>query len=535
MSRPALYGALAFWAAVYLAVWYRITFSTYPGFWLVDEEMAVHSLGHAVYLDNWLAAGNGHANSFFQFLHPGLPLQMFSWLAYRLTASDPLASAEELFQATLIDPEPFHLATQCLGMATILLGLFLVWRQLRPAGGLASFVALALPFACAGNWAVGFWRLDSETFALVLAAGYAACLAMAFGEAPGGKPRKLGWFWLGMILGAAYLNKVSHIPWFVGAGAGWLAWLMASRGGWRAALSSAVSVLAGGFVSGCIGLVLMGPRQFYQMLHLHWRIATHRGVIGEGTAGLVDQRGIVLPTDPAVYLAAGLVLLICLGFWVKRSRADWLAKQAPMGAALGTALLAGLLVLLRQQWDHYFSPTAALMPFAAFWLFRAIDKRLAYLLLLAPLAAIGPIENSLQRADARPALAGERLAEIDEFLSLGLEDGQIRIWSFKVQSPHYLRRLAVEQSGARHLTVIVDQLQPNDFDFNIWKKMMRRIDSWHQPDDFAWRYAIFERRYFKRPADLPESFRKPGYRIVERKHHIWVERPPSLFSQLSAG
>ncbi|MBF0268008.1 MAG: hypothetical protein HQL44_05410 [Alphaproteobacteria bacterium] len=519
--------ALLFWSGIYTLVWFNITFTTYPGFWLVDEEMAIHSLGHGAYIDNLLVAGNGHANSFFQFLHPGLPLQLCAWLAYRLTSPNPLAAAPDVFHATLLNPEPFHLATQTMGWVIVLLGLFLIWRQLRDVGLVAAFVALSLPFACQGNWSVGFWRLDSETFSLVLAAAYFGALGLALTRMPAKNWFWPGWFWLGALLGCAYLNKVSHISWFAGAAAGWLGWLWFRKASARVAAQTVGSVLIGGFVAGLVGLLIMGPRQFYQMLHLHWRIATHSGTIGEGTVGFVDAASLVLPTDPAFFLAIAILLLVCLRIWLKRGDPTWLARHAPMAAALGIAVLAGLLIILRQKSDHYFSPTAALLPMLALWLFQAWDRRIAYVLLLAPLAAIIPIKDSWHRAASRAAVAMERQAEIDEILALPLPEGQIRLWSFKVQTPHYLRRLAVEQSGIRSLSKVADLIHPQDFDFNIWNKMVRLDDGWHDQNELPWRLAIFERRYFKQISDLPKAFQDSAFTYNLRKRHIWVERHPS--------
>lgn len=517
---------LAFWVGVFTLVWAHITVLTYPGFWLVDEEMAIHSLGHGAYNDNWLAAGKGHANSFFQYLHPGLPLQAFSWIAYRLTAPDIFGSAEAVFLAHLVNPEPFHLATQVLGGAITLLGLFLIWRHFRSEGAVAAFAGLSLPFTSTGNWAVGFWRLDSETFALVLGVGLIASLRLAFAATARGLWLWPGWFWLGVLLGCSYLNKISHIPWFAGAGAGWLAWLWLRKADWRTCLGSGLSALLGLGLAAIGGLLFMGTRQFYQMLTLHARVATHSGTIGEGKPGLVSQAGNALGVlaDPAVALAILVLVLIGTGLWQGRRHHAWRQTHLPMGVALLVALLIGLLVVFRQQSNHYFSPTAALLPWAALWLFQAWDRQRSRALALCSLTAIAPIGETWARAESRLTLARERQTEIAEILAQPLAPGEIRLWTFKVQTPQYLRRLAVDQSGVRRLSKVVDSLQPHDFDFNIWRGQVRVDGAWYSVGDLPWRRAVFERRYFKTPAALPEPFRDPSLAVVEGKRMIWVER-----------
>ncbi|MDK9720617.1 MAG: hypothetical protein OEL53_05475 [Rhodospirillales bacterium] len=518
---PASLAAFVFWLLVIFAVWVQVTFISYPGFWLVDEEMAAHSIGHAAYIDNWLVTGEGHPNSYYQYLHPGVPLQLICWIIYRLTAPNPFAAPHGIFTDHLTNPEPFHLATQFAGLGITVLGHFLLYRRAANAGALATFVALALPATNFGNWTVSFWRLDSDTFSLPLACALIAVMKCAFSE---GSLRP--WFWLGFLLALAYLTKLNHISWSVGCIVGYSVWCLVKQRPWRVRLTALASGAGGFLFSSALGAIVLGRDQFFRMIEFQFKVATHTGSYGEGDAGLglLSSLDKGLPSDPAFMIALLLAPAIGLVAWTKRRSREWVSANLPEAAMLSVSLLVGVVILVRHPMPHYFVPAASLLPFAALWILNFCPRRARQAFLIAPAMALLLAKQSWETASVRTLTAVERQAEIDMVRALPLEQGELRLWSFKVPAAEYIRRFIVQLSGVRELSQPLDKLQPQDHEFNVWRKMVRISNVWHKVEALPWRVAIFDRRYFETQADLPGQFRSLKMKITSGTYFIRVER-----------
>lgn len=458
--------------------------------WFVRSDHVPLALGHALNMELAAQGVRPRPVLYYQYYHPGLPLQVTSWLALRLAGlghaehADPFASA----LAVLQDPTMFWRVSGLLASLLTIAALLVLGTGAKDLSATAMLAVCASYFCLDSSWTCGFMLLANDTFAPLLAALLFLLARRAFAA---DRP-PLGTFAVaGAVAAVAYLCKLPYITWTVAffAGLALRTWteIATRRAAWIFGGLAFSAAWLGTFAA--VTWALMTPEAVRSMLEAHFGIAQHSGYHGTGGDTVVNSAMVSfalgnLLDHPLFLLTLGLLALATVGSLRARGRAQ-LPREWPFVMMFAVALLLALAAVIKHYKVYYLLVGLAVVPVAFAWCLEAMDARLRRAL-CAALLALCAASFGLQLR--RPPLdlnhwsvfvpwqgLPEEIAAIER---LPLDPGEVRLWTYGCVGPSYYRIFASQISDYPSLMARVGSEFP----------LERPVGGAAR----QWRYVIFE-------------------------------------------
>jgi hypothetical protein len=454
------------------------------------DDYAALSLGHAINLDFWAETFPVRQVGYFQFTHPGLPLQGASWLVYRAARPEGADAAGRAL-AAVADPSRFWLAERIavavLFVLSVLAALALAWGE---AGPLAFAVPLAL-LAFAPGWPYWLEQLGNESFALPIFLALWLAVRRALSAPPSPGP----WLVVGAVGGVAYLNKLNYVAWLVAAGVACVHQALRSPDAPSRSWRAPAALAAGAALSvAVVGGAFLGTAGLWTMLEAHLGYLLHTGVFGSGETGVVKPDTawanlVAFLSADGVYTAwlAGAIALVA---WARPWRAgegESPARAAARGSMLlflGAAAGLSFLAAMKHYFPRYLVPMVVPLAFALLELRRRLKGPAVAALLAATLAADARAGYAVRdRVLAAERTLRETGPELEAVRALPVHPGQVRLWLYKAPCPEYSASFVLDNAGHRELLI---RFYPQHFpeDMAFFKRF---------PDFIPWEYMILER------------------------------------------
>jgi hypothetical protein len=523
----ALWGVLS--AAVVL--WLYLTMAhSLPIEHVLAPDYTTLAIAHALNIDAWLERSPPRRMvEYFQVIHPGLPLQIVSWLVYRVVHADDGGDSRARFAALAAEPDRFLRGSQVACLLLTLTALCGLWTWARPLGRWVALTACILPFGYGDFREFALWRLGNETMAFPLALLAAATARPAL---MGLRFARLHAVAFGAACGIAYLNKLNYLAWPLAAACGFaVAWIVAR--GERPAALRGLGAFAAGFAVAVVGLgaLLLGPEGLLAMLESHWAFFRHSGLYGKGATGVLSTQALAaalallwLPSYRyGLLLVVALVVLSATGLAVQFRRPPHRRGEIALHAFLAAGVLLGFLAALKHFNPHYLVPPVALAAFlfarTATSLPRALAMGAAVVLVAAALisARFNLPDLHFERAEASAYRADHALID-----ALPLAAGEVRVWGYQTRTLPASLAFAVHMSGELWALDALDRRWPRDRYYNIWAE---DNDVYRAAEVAAlrarpWRYAIFSAQF-----PIPRIVREQGRERLRTDRLIVFENP----------
>jgi hypothetical protein len=486
--------ASALWWSISLLRSYNISF------WLTGSDYTELSLAHGISTDLWLSGESPNRN-YFHTMHPGIPFQIASWLAYRLSLLFITNSGDQYANIHLIlqNPERFWLINRILSIVIMSISIFLAGLALYYCCG-SVWSVLAVTSFYSYSWSLIYsYGLGNELFALLI--GTAAAW-LAFKSL---QPES-NWLWpvlFGIVCGLAYLNKLNYVAYFPGFPIACLTMILFDRSLIRPAVNSCLLSLVGFSLGLCgIGIAWLGWGGFLGMLNLHFAVLVHAGHYGQGEQGVLTAAAtfeamnqlwraantyIIFATSISI-LAVFVAFRKLLAHGQSASKAAWVIYLL-ISVTLCTA------AALKHFSFHYFIPTAVPIVFLtgfvlanSLWIVRfAIIITTAYMLHSASREA----KHYYQEVQ-KTGLEDDTF--VTQVLDLPIKADEVRVWSYRLGSRQYLTQFIAAMVSNQRLTDMVADTYPVDKTTAPWVNWdvygNRREGS---IEEIPWRYSIIPR------------------------------------------
>lgn len=493
--------------------------------YLAISDYALLSLGHALNIEYWLSTGGDRIVDYFQLFHPGVPLQIGSWLSYRAMAFWDWNRTENLLANTLIYPESFWTATRLFAASLTLISLFYLWNTSRKFGiGLCAAVLLAL-FCYSHSWVFSLSVLGNESFALPIALLFFGAAHKAFFSK---QHQWIFWVVCGCFGGIAYLNKLNYITWsFAAIAALFVAWIVRAS-----TLRTVIGYLASflvGFVSSVllIGVTFLSWAGFKRTLIGHTSVFTGSEYFGTGEPTFVSGRvvlyGIQLLFKEPGFFAVMLIawLLVAYAIASNRAKPEWLKTHLPYVSLLLFSILLGLLAAIKHPSGHYLIVPLVIIPILLIWVANQIPLNyrkgvgifLSICFLALTINAVSIYLSSLKMVSQEQASYQQ---DVETVRQKELEDGKIRIWTYGVRSPEYRVAFAVSCTAwiDEYNDIYITQF-PHDRILNSPTTSIEKD---------PWQYMVFDRAHYPTLDSIPANIRAIDHTFIELKHLYLLER-----------
>ncbi|MBF0166156.1 MAG: hypothetical protein HQL45_00885 [Alphaproteobacteria bacterium] len=524
-----LFGGLA---AVVVMSWAYVVFVVDLAYWYHGNEFAELTMGYAINIDQWLteSIGKGRRSILNNYVSPALPHQLSGWLAFRLADGVNFTKTADLATATLNDPSRVFLIQRLLVLGLSLFALSRLFILARPLGASAAMAVAAALFIYQPNWEYGVFFLDDPSFGPIAGALFTLALLSTLGRFQG-EAKARDWLWLGFVGIGAYSIKMHYIAWLLAAGGGLAAAVLVGRLTWRQGIGAALWILLG-IVLGLeiLAFFLDGKfthRDIMKMLSFHASIvfgAETKNLPGAGQDQVFSQ---TLPYQAGIlfFMVVAIGSGMTLALFRRRSDMGFIRRTLPMATVLVLVYASGFVMFLKFPSLKYLVSTAALLPAGVYWLCQCWEGARWQRFLALPVMAFALIAGLGQIGEEQERKAVEnrmRMARQD-ILALPLAQGEFRLWSYRVLTPEYNIRLALQWSGDRNYDALVgDRVLPDDREYNVWKGEVRINREWHRVTQVPWRYAVFPGQLEE--SGLPQPFQGGGHRIVHMGDISLVER-----------
>jgi hypothetical protein len=498
--------------------WWEFNQRLHLEFWAVVDDYPALSLAHALNIEYWVTGGGSRRVGYFQSYHPGIPFQVLSWAAFRAAA---------LFYPQHVDPvtftldrvEPFWLAIRLCALLLTAAGLTALWWKGRQTNLLHRISACIIFFTFAQNWTYGLTMLGNETFALPLSVAFFSLADRSFSQP---EKRPGAWAALGAIGGLCLLLKLNYIVWpasvIVGMAVQILTRALKVRQTLRNLLYFSFGFLMTVGIAGSLSLTYLGV---WQMLKEHTALIFHTGYYGSGEFGLVAWANIqnafqMIKANTGLWLVPIVLFSLTLGTCLaNRTGSLWLQRNLPYTACLWAAVLFGCVVALKHFRLHYLIPCVAVFPMIVLWLGRSAGKKAGTALaLLCLIMVFIAAKSSFHDRSLDLAHASAVQKDCEAIAKLPIDNGGIRLWSYRVNSAPYLTSFVLHMSGILdHYYSKRESLYPSDEDYSIWSEKIFYRGNWITPDESHWQYAVFDRALFPSFEAVPGYFRENGQEV----------------------
>jgi hypothetical protein len=497
----------ALWAVLsaVLVAWLHLTVAhSLPTEHVLAPDYTTLAIAHALNIDAWIERiPSGRTVDYFQIIHPGLPLQIVSWLVYRVVYADHGGDYLARFSALTADPDRFLRGSQVACLLLTLTAVCGLWAWSRPLGRWVALTACVLPFGYGPFREFALSRLGNETIALPLGLLAAATARSALG---GARFAGLHAVAFGAVCGLAYLNKLNYLAWPVAAAGGFAVARFVPRGGRPGALRG-LGAFAAGFAFAVVGLglLMLGPGGLWAMLERHWAFFRHSGLYGEGAPGLFSTRALAaalallwLPKySYGLFLIVALVVLSAAGL-VVQFRRPHRGEEIALHAFLATGVLLGFLATLKHFNPHYLVPPVALAAFLFARTTASLPKALSIgAAVIALVAAVASALMNVATLRGERAEASAYRADHAAITALPLGPGEVRVWGYQTRILPASLAFAVHMSRELPALDVLDRRWPQDRYYNIWAEGndVYRATETAILQARPWRYAIFNAQF----------------------------------------
>lgn len=499
--------------------------------WQQSIKPPVRFLDAISELDRWLPWGRSRNVDYFQAMHPGIPFQLASWVAYRLGSLDVEGGHLQRAAHQLTDPSRFWRAAQVIALILTLLSVLVISWVGDGCDRVYAQASALVFFAYVPTWTFSIAMLGNETFALPLAIAVFALSRRALVEQDAAKIVR---FALGFVCGLAYLNKLNYLMWTVAVVVGFVAaWVVRRpRAGW---LVASAALVGSGFLSALllIGGFWLGIRGTLMMFSLHFRTLLHTGMYGGGDWGVVDATGAIAAANRLLTqhpfplaLAVGLVVAAIVVAVRRRQDLAWRRRELPYLVCLVSGVLLCLAATLKHFAPHYLVSGAALLPLIMLALGPELTRRRRLVLSIAVLVAVALSVRSFAAAQARLVEGTEQAArELEVVKALPLGADEVRLWAHGTNVAEYQVNYIDAMIARPDVHELVQGLFSRDLGINPWDGWaVMRGAARVAPGDLPWRYAVFDRQGFSDTASMGGYFRDQAQEILRGARFVVVER-----------
>ena len=498
-------------------LWLIADFFPRLDFWNFVGDYPMLSLSHALNIQSWFETGTRQV-SYYQEIHPGIPFQLASWLAYRVAQIFYPPDVRTSIQYTLREPDLFWSASQLLALSLGLVGVMALWRLSRRLSVGFALAALLVFFSFRPAWTYGLATLSIDTFALPMAVLFFTLAAWAFRAE---KRSLVIWCVLGCLGGVAWLLKLNYIVWSLAAGVGLLVqWMLHGVTLRQFALRAGLFALSFGATGAVLGILFLGPAGIAETIRYHIGVATHTGYYGGGSSSFADWNTILANLrDVAGRIdlwVAAIVLLALTAYAVFQGRRDraWLKANLPTVACLVAAVLLGYAAAIKHFNDHYLLVAGAVLPLMILWLGQVSARRLGVFLMVVVIALVSIAAYGYFRERSGYLWHMRATRQDSEVInSLPLTDDNVRLWSYRINAGPFVANYLAEMSQVPSYFDDVKEVFPQDLAYNMWSTQVYFDHQWTQPDRVPWQYAIFDLSYFPDFNSLPSYFQENGTEI----------------------
>lgn len=479
------------------AVWSHFVILHPMTIWGVPEDAPIMSLAQAINIDFWIAEPGGRGISQAQFYQPGLPFQLVSWVIYRLSAATPFAPALELLKTEGFHPDRFWMGIRIMCLILALAGLVLIWVRARNKGALTSFVALSIYYVSSAACIYGIHLFWNESFTLILALLYFSYAAAKLNEAGALKNKTV--LYLGFFAGFLYMHKLNYVVWGLAfVPALFAKYILEKITIKKFVQHSAIYFFSTLFSIATLGLLLLGPKGFREMVHGHKGIFISSGIYGNGAHDVVSGDAVktafidIYNTNAYTLFLFGIFLVV-VGFLIYRNfrNKTWLTNHLPEALLLSGGMVLSLLAILKHHQPHYLVAVASLFPLFVFWLHRVGMKN--WLIFFVPFIVYAFNKNFEIRSyynQQVAAAANEALLDEAEILKLPLAPGEKIYWMYRVVVPSFQRLFALDFAAAQRFQNEANKIQGEQWMISPWHKLVWDGKDMKEIATTNWRYAV---------------------------------------------
>jgi hypothetical protein len=494
--------------------------------WNSSDDYPVMSLAHGIYLDERLATDAQKHVGYAQVAHPGIPFQIMSWVAYRISDIQFVGDFESRVRAVLSDSSRFFLALKIIPLIIFSLIFLPIWGRIVRA--LPLFYALSLPliyFSIGPAFTYGFMYLGNDTFALPL--GVALLLVLTKANQVQGRQSIKWWVLAGMIGGLSYLNKLNYVMWSAGIVFGYVFACLYLRTRILERIANIAAFFIGfGIAIQIIGCLYLGKAGVQSMLTKHGQYVTHSGLYGTGESTYVSLVEVLknisgsISGYPFFWMLFSVILFQACWILANRRKADrsWLETNLPLIGSFAGAALMVILAALKHYGPHYLIPLAAIMVCIAWWSGTQATSRYQQMFIIpfVMLAFVSAFKDVVSFESIEQSRIISTQKEIAQIHALPLPAGKTRLWTYHVSSKEYMQYFLSLLVESPKLNVLLDESNPKDKHLDIFGEYVDKA-----LDEMNWKYAIFQNIYFGTPDKLPEYFTTHG-KILKKFDHLLV-------------
>lgn len=523
------------------AYWSHFVISKPLTIWGVPEDAPIMSLAQAINIDFWIAEPGGRGISQAQFYQPGLPFQIVSWIVYRVAAATPFAPALDLLRTEGFHPDRFWMGIRVMCLLLCLAGLVMLWRRTRDKGALTSLAALSVYYASSAACIYGIYMFWNESFTLILSLLYFGYAANELNKA--GELKNKTILYLGLFAGFLYMHKLNYVVWGVALVPAllakyWLEQIPMKKFVQHAAIYFFSTI----FSITTIGLLLLGPTGFREMVISHKGIFISSGIYGNGAHDVVSGDAvktafsIIYQTDFYTLLFF-FVFLILVGLLTYQNLKNktWLQNYLPEALLLSGGMILSMLAILKHHQPHYLVAVAAVFPLFVLWLHRVGKKNwLLFFISISIFAFKNNFETRREYNKNTAIAAEEAMQDEADILKLPLAPGEKILWMYRVVVPSFQRLFALDFAAARHFQNEANKIQGNQWMISPWHSTLWVDEFTKQIMETNWRYSVVANDTVKWiNQDLHPWLTDPQTKVISlRQMKVYVN--PKLNSQLSS-
>ncbi len=533
----------AWFAVVSLLVvfWYVIAIQHPVSLWGVNEDAPVMSWAHGVNIDAWMFLGEPRGIGQAQYYQPGMPYQILSWITYRLTLPGWFSDARQGFLSTFQDPSGFYFGFQIVPLLLSALALFLLARKGKELRWHALLFVLVVYFASRPALHYGTFMFFNESITLLLSVLFFGAASWVFRDSnPSAKLVLIA----GAMGGINYLHKLNYIVWtFAFFPAAFAAGLV-GYWSWRAAIkNSAIFLGSAAATVFCVGFLMLGFSGMGQMIAGHFGIFMGSGIYGSGDQTIVNKET-MLQNVFGLWHQDGNMLLILLalsafGFeelYLRRRDWSWVKSRLPEGVLLVTAASVMILALVKHYLPYYVVSIGAVVPMLALWVLRGEPRKVH--LLLFPAVAWTIWSSVHGHYDGRlksVALEEQTLEDEKEILKSKLEDGEVRLWVYRVLSPLQQRSFLLSFASLPKLQSDLIALQGLELWASPWHPNVQVGSQSKLIQDVNWRYFVAQKETMNwMSAEAHPWVNDPRTKKTVMKALVVYERPDRIIPPRAA-
>jgi hypothetical protein len=462
---------LLLFSLFFLIVKYLITEFWTPSFYDTNEDYITHAFAHGINVDLWLRDGRERYVNALQYLHPGLPFQITSWLTY-VSVNFSLTPIESIM-FTLQNPSSLWKVNQYIVCLITIAFIFLSIHLFEVRSKLDAGIFILLFFLLENSLTFSFFHLGNETFAIPIFTLIAWFAKRAFS-----KNEYANFFMLGMCVGLGYLNKLNYIGWaFALYGTLLFAIIRKPK---RINIEKFVLRFFPVSIS-FVGVIyissrlMLGESGLRDMLSAHKSVFLNSGPYGSGQAGILNLDSFVSNIKEFIFSEwkYSIIVIALVLTSILRMAKDFKNSKIFSNYSVFLILSFGFifLIVMKQYALHYLIPAIVVLPFIFLDVSQSLPlgfKRALFIFIC--LSVILNFYNVLsyktniyyQDSYSGKDYISEYDEELDFIRNLPLPSGERRMWFYRIKSFEYGSRMVINWSGTLSLHKYFDKVLPND-------------------------------------------------------------------------